>query len=50
MVERLHKLGELDEFCLPIHPDRSLTTDDTSDDEESEKLSVETIEKQVFHY
>ncbi|CAF1193375.1 unnamed protein product, partial [Adineta steineri] len=49
MVELLHKNGELDEYCLPILPERSLTlTDD--DDDEAEKVSIEIFPKQISYF
>jgi len=49
MVEKLHKIGgELDECCLPIRPERCVTTSESSDDEQTEKVSIEIIDKQVF--
>jgi len=47
MVEKLHKIDELDQYCLPIRPERPVIIDDTSDDEETEKVPIEMIDKQV---
>jgi len=48
MVEKLHQIGELDERCLPIRPDRCLETDqDSDDDSETEEASIPVIDKQV---
>jgi len=48
MVEKLYKIGELDQSCLPIRPEQSLDEDSDDDDDETEKISVEMIDKQVF--
>ncbi len=47
---RILFIDELDPYCLPIPPERCLTTDDSSDDDEPEKVSIEVIDKQVFIY
>jgi hypothetical protein len=49
MVEKLYKIGELDQSCLPIRSEQGLDEDsDDDDDDETEKISVEMIDKQVF--
>jgi hypothetical protein len=48
MVEKLHKIGELDQCCLPIRPERCVTTSENSDNDQTEKLPLEIIDKQVF--
>lgn len=48
MVEKLHGIGELDSSCLPKRHEQGLSEDDSSDDEETEKVTNETFDKQVF--
>ncbi len=49
MIEQLHRIGELDERCLPIRPDRCVTDDDSSDDEnETKKSSIEIVNRKVL--
>ncbi|CAF4312506.1 unnamed protein product [Rotaria sp. Silwood2] len=50
MVEMLHKKGELDQSCLPIRPDQCSITDHDDDDNETEKVPFEIIEKQSSHF
>lgn len=49
MVEKLHKIGELDDRCLPIRPERSLEADqDLDEDSETDQASIPVIDKQVL--
>ncbi|CAF4348738.1 unnamed protein product, partial [Adineta steineri] len=43
-------LVELDEYCLTILPEGSLTLTDDDDDDESEKVSIEIFSKQSSYF
>lgn len=45
MIEKLHKIHELDDRCLPIR----LEQDVASEDEATQPASCEIIDKQVFY-